>query len=263
MDPERALGAVLVGAAAAVSFMAGAAWARRPRAPRPPAEGAPALPPPTTDRDRARACLEAESAERQRIAAHLHDELQPLIAAARLQLELPGGGAEASAALGEAGALVRGLAHELGDPDVELGVEAGLARVCAAARARLPLAVELRLPPQPAPPVSPLTHSLCLMCVRELLHNAHRHARAGRVEVRVEVGQRWLLVGVEDDGPGFGDGGGAGPGLGLRSMRRRLDAIGGELDLGAGASGGARVTLCLPLGAGPRPAPDTHPHALR
>ena len=85
----------------------------------------------------------------------------------------------------------------------------------------------------------------------------------GQVEVRVEVGQRWLLVGVEDDGPGFGEGGGAGPGLGLRSMRRRLDAIGGELDLGAWASGGARVTLCLPLGAGPRPAPDTHPHALR
>jgi hypothetical protein len=46
-------------------------------------------------------------------------------------------------------------------------------------------------------------------------------------------------------------------------MRRRLDAIGGELDLGAGASGGARVTLCLPLGAGPRPTPDSPPHQLR
>lgn len=257
MPPELAVAVFGACGGMLASFAAGMVWARRaggcapvvtPAAqPYAPASAARAL----VD-DRARACVEAEAAERQRIAAQLHDELQPLIAAARLQLELPDGVPEATDALREASSLVRSLAHELGDPDVEQGLDAGLSRACATARTRLQMDVVLRVPDGPLPGVDPVTHSLLLMSVRELLHNAHRHAPGSTVQVQVERGQRWLLVGVEDNGPGFGVG--TGPGLGLRGMRRRIEALGGELDAGSASTGGARVTLCLPLRSDlPRP----------
>jgi signal transduction histidine kinase/ligand-binding sensor domain-containing protein len=80
----------------------------------------------------------------------------------------------------------------------------------------------------------------------EAMHNAVRHAQAGRVEVGAAVeGRRWRLW-IEDDGVGIG--GGAAPrpggGQGQRVMRRRAEAIRAELRIGPGAGGrGTRVEI--------------------
>ena len=80
-----------------------------------------------------------------------------------------------------------------------------------------------------------------------LLNNAMRAAGPSGV-VTVEVGrlQNLALLAVEDSGPGFGKIE-KGLGLGLSEVSRNAIRFGGRLECGNGATGGARVSLWLPL----------------
>ncbi len=77
--------------------------------------------------------------------------------------------------------------------------------------------------------------------------NAARHARAGRLTVRVRAEDGELRVRVDDDGSGLP----ANPrsnGLGLASMRQRAEEVGGRFALRSG-SGGTSVEVALPMSA--------------
>ena len=111
--------------------------------------------------------------------------------------------------------------------------------------------------------LGPLTRRNVLLMGLEALHNAARHARASRVDLRLsQRGDAWELE-VVDDGVGMaregasaagdGDGGPAGVvaggvglgagGVGLDSMRRRADEIDGEVRIERAEGGGTRVRL--------------------
>ncbi|WP_165964306.1 ATP-binding protein [Actinomadura sp. KC216] len=109
--------------------------------------------------------------------------------------------------------------------------------------------------------------------VRNVLDNACRVAD-GRVDVRVEVDNGWVVIQVDDDGPGFGAGQSAaararGHGrpraarrglasLGLGIVHDLVSGYGGSLEIRTCEMGGARVRILLP--AAPPPdtaAPDT------
>jgi C4-dicarboxylate-specific signal transduction histidine kinase len=100
----------------------------------------------------------------------------------------------------------------------------------------------------PAEPVFAPLHPVALRrVVANLLANATGAAGpAGRV--RVEVGCRagWMVVVVEDSGPGFGRVSG-GSGLGLHAAARQAIRQGGRLECGRGRHGGGLVSLWLPL----------------
>lgn len=100
--------------------------------------------------------------------------------------------------------------------------------------------------------------------VRNVLDNACRVA-AGRVNVRVEADQGWVVIQVDDDGPGFGAGPGARPGLaslGLGIVHDLISGYGGSLEIRTCEMGGARVRMLLR--AAPPPdgthADDWRPH---
>lgn len=95
-----------------------------------------------------------------------------------------------------------------------------------------------------------------------LIGNALRHTPPGPIRLSVVVSGDLLLLSVEDDGPGFParhlptlerdfalppearpDGGG----LGLQSVKRLVTAMGGQCQARNKQSGGAVVSLCLPL----------------
>lgn len=80
----------------------------------------------------------------------------------------------------------------------------------------------------------------------EAVHNALRHARPTRVEVRVSR-ERGLVVVVRDDGVGIGPT--AGPGVGLASMRRRAEELGGTLAVESFGAG-TIVRAALPVRPG-------------
>jgi signal transduction histidine kinase len=85
---------------------------------------------------------------------------------------------------------------------------------------------------------------------QEALHNALRHAAAGRLEVRLEEDERRLVLTVRDDGSGFDPGAAAHRSrrLGLTSMEERATALGGTLTIDSAPGEGTTISLEVPLG---------------
>ncbi|MFC9969653.1 sensor histidine kinase [Spirillospora sp. NPDC127200] len=96
--------------------------------------------------------------------------------------------------------------------------------------------------------------------LRNVLDNACRVAE-GRIEVSVLVEQGWVVIQVDDDGPGFGRRREAPRGLaslGLGIVHDLIAGYGGGLEIRTGEMGGARVRLSLP--SAPPVHDDWRPH---
>ncbi|QNE22709.1 sensor histidine kinase [Kribbella qitaiheensis] len=81
--------------------------------------------------------------------------------------------------------------------------------------------------------------------VQESLTNVVRHAKASTATVRIQYGERALVVQVDDDGRSL-----AGPpkeGNGIIGMRERATALGGTLTASRTPTGGLRIVAHLPL----------------
>ncbi len=106
-------------------------------------------------------------------------------------------------------------------------------------------------------PQRPATEEALYYIAREALHNAVKHARAGRVTLRLRADGDVIRLRVEDDGIGFAPAGSRakpgprpdpGDGFGLRTMRERAEALGGAVLIGATPGGGTRVEALVPGG---------------
>ncbi|MFH9422434.1 GAF domain-containing sensor histidine kinase [Streptomyces sp. NPDC017529] len=89
-----------------------------------------------------------------------------------------------------------------------------------------------------------------LRVAQEALHNALRHAGAGRVEVTLVRRGQGALLRVADDGRGFDTGAvrRAGRHLGLVSMRDRASGVGGRLTVESEPGKGTAVEMEVPGG---------------
>ena len=111
-----------------------------------------------------------------------------------------------------------------------------------------------------------------------LLGNAIRYTKEGRVELAVTLGDRRLTFAVSDSGPGIGDADRdrifkpfqrldpadqTGAGLGLSITQHLVSAMGGELVLDSEPGQGSNFHFSLPLGAGQAPVPAESFHGLR
>lgn len=84
-----------------------------------------------------------------------------------------------------------------------------------------------------------------LRMTQEAVHNALRHAKAGRVDVALRGGCP-LVVTVSDDGEGFDPRDGTPRGLGLVSMKERADRLGGSVEFDAVPGEGTTVRIAIP-----------------
>ncbi|HEX9839221.1 MAG TPA: sensor histidine kinase [Anaerolineales bacterium] len=75
---------------------------------------------------------------------------------------------------------------------------------------------------------------------QEALANVARHSKAGTVSVELAYEDNKIVLIVEDNGMGF-DIGRVEKGVGLDSMRERLEAIGGQLEISSQRSSGTRI----------------------
>ena len=204
-------------------------------------------------------------AERQRIAADLHDgplqsviALEMRLAAARLLAERdPEAALKELAELADlAGAVVaelRAFQRTLSPPPLELTDLGALARRLVEDFARNP-GIEARFePPDILVTAPPETCLEMVQILREALANVRKHARAGRVQVRLtKVGEAAELI-IEDDGVGFPFSG-TFPleeldrqGLGPASIRQRVRALAGGMTLTSRPGQGSRLLLRIPL----------------
>ncbi|MEN3535051.1 GAF domain-containing sensor histidine kinase [Microbispora sp. ZYX-F-249] len=103
--------------------------------------------------------------------------------------------------------------------------------------------------PDRARDLAPEIEVAVLRVAQEALHNAVRHARAARIDVRLAHEEAGLVLEVSDDGAGFDSSGpdGAGVhGLGLPSMSDRAQAVGGRLSVSSAPGRGTTVRLEVP-----------------
>ena len=88
------------------------------------------------------------------------------------------------------------------------------------------------------------TRDALIRIVREAATNAVRHGRAGQLELEVS-GPAPLVVRLVDDGAGFLPEAPGGGGFGLTSMRERVEALGGTLEVRSEPGHGAAVEVRL------------------
>ena len=89
--------------------------------------------------------------------------------------------------------------------------------------------------------VSPQEQEAILRVLREAATNATRHGHASTIVITIEgSGTQLARLAIRDDGSGIVNGGPAG-GFGVRSMRERIEAIGGTLAVESQPGGGTVV----------------------
>jgi signal transduction histidine kinase len=204
--------------------------------------------------------IEAQDAERRRIARELHDGLQQDLAAAKLLLvgSLTEENTRAKQSVTEAVEIidrttmqVRSLSYLLHPPLLD---EGGL--VCAlkwyveGLTKRSGIESSLAIVPSDFPRLAPHLETAVFRIVQECLTNTFRHAEAHKTWVTVALEADRLAVSVRDDGKGIGDGIAEFQpdriGIGIAGMRQRVAEFGGEYKLSR-ANPGTLVQVMIPI----------------
>jgi signal transduction histidine kinase len=209
--------------------------------------------------------IEAQDAERARIARELHDDVSQQLGGLSIALTLLEGrlaqasvGATAlrdvSAVQERAATLtqsVRNLSHDL-HPQVlrRAGLVEALKAYCGEIERRhsLSLNIEVQADRRSLPPAV----ASCLYRVaQETLRNVVRHSGARHADIRLICDDLHVELTVSDDGEGFdiGETRRRGTGLGLVSVNERVRLAGGTVNIASAPRGGTQVQVCIPLDA--------------
>jgi signal transduction histidine kinase len=141
---------------------------------------------------------------------------------------------------------MRALIFELRPESLESeGLVAALDKQVAATRARYGIKVDVTACSEPGVPIG--VKEALFRIGQEALHNTVKHARASQVQMSLAETDGRIVLQVEDDGQGF-DPGGEFPGhLGLRSMKERMERLGGRFSVESSPGAGTRVRAEVPL----------------
>lgn len=201
--------------------------------------------------------VDAQEAERRRLADDIHDDTIQKMAAVGMRLEamkaqLPEELRESVDSVSRTVSLaverLRYLMFELHPPALDrAGLEVALREHLGetSEASRLSFSLDSRLVDEP----SQETRTVAYRIVQEALANVRKHARANHVEVLLEPRDGGLFVAVRDDGVGFSPSevGEPQPGhLGLQSMRERAELAGGWVRVASDPGRGTTVEFWLP-----------------
>ena len=202
--------------------------------------------------------LQAQEAERQRIAQELHDEVGQSLTAVLLGLKQaiilapPEVAAELElvrnttrTSLEE----VRRISQHL-RPGVlvDLGLLKSLSSLSSDFTARTGVAVRRDFLPG-IPALRADSELVIYRVAQEALTNVARHAQASSVELGISRREDSLVLRVSDDGVGCS---GANVGAGIQGMKERAQMVGGALELRQRSGGGTEVRLEIPITDPPR-----------
>ncbi|HET8600854.1 MAG TPA: ATP-binding protein [Segeticoccus sp.] len=185
---------------------------------------------------------DAAATERKRLERDLHDGAQQRIIATGMRLrslqfaldpqaaaEVDVAVAELETTLGELRRLAQGVRPSRLDDGLVPALEGALAAS--------PVPVDLRVDPLPA--ADEARTLTAYLVVSEAVTNALKHARAGRIRVRLGARGDRLSLEVADDGVG------GVPEGGLTALRDRVASVGGRLHVDSVAGAGTTVSAVL------------------
>jgi two-component system sensor histidine kinase DegS len=207
--------------------------------------------------------VEAQEAERSRLAQEVHDGPAQALSNAIFQVEYIERVLDQDIRLArtELRFLRDLLRRELGDvrgfiaqlrPPLldQLGLEGAIGDIVAtmSALTGLPIGTTFEAP---AERIDDAAQTVVLRVVQEALQNVRKHATASRVTVASRMaGEDWIIE-VRDDGRGFDVGTVAARGrrnFGLQFMRERAELIGARFEVRSRPAGGTVVMVAIPTG---------------
>lgn len=212
--------------------------------------------------------VEAQEAERSRLAQEIHDGPAQALANAIFQVEYIDRvlGTDERLARTELHFLRELLRRELSDvrsfisqlrpPLLEArGLDAAIEEAAEQFSALAGVPVERRLE-APAEGLTEAQQTVVLRVVQEALQNARKHAGATRVTILTRATDATWTVEVHDDGRGFDVEAVAARGrrnFGLQFMRERAELIGARLEIRSRPGAGTIISLAIPMGGGQDP----------
>ncbi|MCL5278437.1 MAG: PAS domain S-box protein [Planctomycetes bacterium] len=201
---------------------------------------------------------QAEERERARIAEILHDDLQQVLAAAKFQVDLlgrrAGDDADAQEIAGQAKDLLanaiaqsRSLSHELSSTALSRSdLSAAFEWLAEQMQQKHGLTVHLEIQDRIEVASEPL-RILLYKTAQEMLFNAIKHAGVQEAKLHLRRYGAHIGLWVSDRGRGFDP---AAPdytlGLGLRSIRERIELLGGRLKISSAPGKGSTFFVVLP-----------------
>jgi PAS domain S-box-containing protein len=208
-----------------------------------------------------RQLVNAQEDERRRISRELHDELGQQVSALSLKLSMLRQDTTLSAGMRKQVESLERLARETDNgldflvwqlrPTVldDLGLAAAVRDHVETWSQHFGIECSFNAPAGERMRLDPEIETVLYRAVQEALNNIAKHARARRVEVRLERGASHASLTVIDDGIGFDPcpRGERPRGLGLVGMRERASFIGGDISIASKPGEGTRVKVDVPL----------------
>jgi len=205
--------------------------------------------------------IEAQEAERARIARDLHDDFGQRLTLLTMALDhhvkaLPSSASQKlrqglhqlQTQAAEIASDLQALAYQLHSPRLQLlGVVTAMRSFCTELSSQQ--RVEIAFTHEDVPKHVPPAVALCLFRVlQEALCNAMRHSGVRRFEAHLRRTSDGLWLTVRDAGIGFDPRSAqTGRGLGLTSMTERLKLVGGTLEIQSKAAQGTTLVARVPL----------------
>jgi signal transduction histidine kinase len=193
--------------------------------------------------------MQGEEKERSRIAKDLHDGVAGMLAAVKMhlsteeeELKTLKGYTKALQLLNEATGEVRKTSHNL-MPEVLLqhGLDKALRRYCNNISSEA-LQVHYYFIGEEQRYVESFELSVYRI-VQELLNNIFKHSKATEASVQLSVQNTLLSISIEDNGIGFPKQPSQTGGMGLDSLKHRIHALNGNLELSAETGSGVNAYL--------------------
>ncbi|MHB8891523.1 MAG: sensor histidine kinase [Candidatus Limnocylindrales bacterium] len=200
--------------------------------------------------------------ERDRIARELHDSLAQVLGVIHLQLRSLEARAKDEASLGIADELsgiaetadeayrdvreaILGLRETVREDD---GLEGSLREYLRKYSRQTGIVATLSCEGDTRRALSPRAEVQLLRVVQEALTNTRKHSRAHRVGVRIDCLGAGATLTIEDDGIGFDPStivSSMEGGFGMKSMRERVEQIGGSIDVHTAPNEGTTIVVRL------------------
>jgi PAS domain S-box-containing protein len=214
-------------------------------------------------RDLSQRVIEAQEAERLRVARELHDGVNQLIASAKMRLRkvedvVSGANPAAREILRRCEQLLvraleenRRIAHNLRPSDLdELGLAAACRNFCKELQSRTKLTLKCRIA-KFSERLLPTIELNLFRIVQEALTNVEAHAHAKNARLSIYAESDFFVLKIQDDGRGFTPASASRGkkdkrGLGFTNMRERAAAVGGICQVETAPGRGTTITVRIP-----------------
>jgi PAS domain S-box-containing protein len=208
-----------------------------------------------------RRLVQAEEAERRRLARELHDRVGQSLSALNINLDIVSRESHALTpalrqrlddSLGLVDSTLQSIENVMAELRPPLLDEYGLGAALGwhaeefARRTGVRVAVADRHPAQ-SKNARPEAAVALFRIAQEALNNVLKHARATNVRLEVSATDEELILHVEDDGQGFELASARRGRWGMTTMRERAEAAGGQLHIASSPGEGTRIHARVPL----------------